>query len=500
MVMRALEDLTEEELLVLYQELEFVEGEVRKNAITFYQPNLKGQTPFHTSDRRIRILLGGNRSGKTTAGSVEAIAHAIGYRPWVPESDPNYRVRLAGGKPIPTPNVGTILGESYKISVDRVLYPTIQEWLPPELIQQTIRNQQSVVDTLVFKNGSKMRFMTYNQDPKEFEGFKAHWTWYDEPPKHSIFTANERSLIDYGGRSWMTMTPIRQPWIWDRLVSKEGIDKRVEVFRMSIWDNAKSHGGHLENEFIQQFLDSLPKEEREAREKGDFLHLQGRVFSNWQPSPPYWIPYFPPKRDWVRVMGVDPHPRKPIACVWYAISPDTDIWYAYRELYDERLRTVKDVAQRIYELERGETVAFRIMDPSGQENERTSGSSVYEQFADEGLYCELAQKSDKDGRRRILRELLELDSVFNTPGLVVMETCPRLRHEFMNHIWDEWSPSVRDSHDQKQDPVKKDDDILDATMYLLQYGVRARDFNYQLMEGDQDKVWVPEPVGSRTGY
>lgn len=379
------------------------------------------------------------------------------------------------------------------------------EWFPTEHIEQMNKSQQSVVDTIVLKNKSKIRLMTYNQDPKEFEGFKAHWAWYDEPPKHAIFIANERSLVDYGGRSWFTMTPIRQPWIWDEIVSKEGVDPRIDVFKMSIWDNAVSKGGHLEDRFINEFLDSLPAEERKSRESGEFLHLQGRVFPTWVPRPPYWVPNFPPKREWVRVMGIDPHPRKPVACIWFAISPDSGIWYAYRELYDDRLRTIKNVVERIKELERGEHIAFRIMDNSANENERTSGSSVFEQFADEGIYCELADKTDKDGRRRILREFLEVDPIFTTPGLVVMDTCPRLRHEFMNHVWDEWAPATKDKNDPKQEPIKKDDDMIDCAMYLLQYGQRAEDFSHSLMEkryreGGNDSIYRPVFTGGKTGY
>ena len=501
-----LSKLTERELLDLYEKLETLDRARSRNALAFYRPNTKGQTPFHASDARIRILLGGNRSGKTTAGSCEAISHALGYRPWLSERDPHYRVKLASGRNIPIPNVGTVLGESYKISVDRVLWPTLEEWLPDDTIKSAVKNQQGVVDTVVFKNRSKIRFMTYNQDPKEFEGFKSHWAWYDEPPKQSIFTANERSLVDYGGRSWFTLTPIRQPWIWSELVDKEGVDKRIEVFRMAIWDNAVSTGGHLEDRFIKEFLDSLPPEERKAREFGEFLHLQGRVFPDWLPKLPYWTPFFPPKREWVRVMAIDPHPRKPVACVWAAISPETNIWYVYRELFDSTLRTIKDVSRRIRELERGEEIAFRVMDPSSQENERTSGSSVYEQFADEGIFAELAQRSDKDGRRRLLRELLEIDPIFKVPGIVTMDNCPRLRHEFMNHVWDEWAPGSRDMHDEKQEVVKKDDDLIDGLMYLLQTGGRkAEDFSSRLKAEkwkQESKAYFHQPVAvvGRTGY
>ena len=478
----------EEELLELYTSLHQADRELRHNAIAYYEPH-PTQLKFHSSAARIRILLGGNRSGKSTAGACEAIAHALGVRPWLNDGHPQHTVRLASGRAIPVPNIGTVLGESYKVAVDRVLWPTLSEWLPPDYVKRVGKNQQAVVDTVELRNGSMIRFMAYNQAPKEFEGYKAHWSWYDEPPPRDIFVANERSLVDYGGRSWFTLTPIRMPWIWEDLISPEDDDLDCEVFRMTSWDNP-----HVTEKELKAYFSKIKDPaERHAREVGEFLHLQGRVFPEWEPKAPYWVPAVKPKDEWVRIMGIDPHPRKPVACVWVAVSPDSDIWYVYRELYTQELRSISDVCAHIHELEKGEKVKFRIIDPSSQENERTSDSSVYEQFLDElcphpedpGI--ELARKSDKDGRRRLIRGMLEVDPIFKSPELVVMDNCPRLRHEFMNHVWDDWAPGSRDSHDEKQEVKKKDDDLLDALMYLRQYGGRAVDFEPKLWNRERNR-------------
>jgi hypothetical protein len=109
--------------------------------------------------------------------------------------------------------------------------------------------------------------------------------------------------------------------------------------------------------------------------------------------------------------------------------------------------------------------------------------------------------------------LLKIDPVYKTPSFVVYDRCPRLRHEFMNHVWDEWSPASRDSHDEKQEVRKKDDDLLDGLMYLCQYGLDPEDFDPVLAErkfragGERallDGMRVTSPrrpvVGSKSGY
>lgn len=485
----ALSEYSNQKLVSLYRELESYENARKKSPISFYTPNAAGQEPFHRSPARLRALLGGNRSGKSTGGAAESIAHSLGFRPWLSQDDPDYPVLNAEGDPIAVPNTGTVLGESFKISVERVLWPTMHEWLPGELVKKINRNQQAVVDKVTFTNGSVIQFMTYNQHPKEFEGFKAHWSWYDEPPPRSIFIANERSLVDYAGRSWFTLTPIRQPWIWEDIVSREGESSDIECFRMSSWDNP-----HISRGALEKYFDSIKDEdERRARELGEFLHLQGRVFKMWEPRKPYYVPFFEPPRSWVRVCAIDPHPRKPIAVLWVAISPTSDFWYVYRELYSEEVRSVGACADVIRRLERGERISFRIIDPSSQENEKTSDSSVFEQFLihlcekdhqDPGL--ELAKRWDKEGRIRLLGDMLTVDEVYQRPPLVVMDSCRHLRYELMNYVWDDWTLHMRDSKDPKPEVVKKDDDLIDGLMYLLQYGTHAADFDPQIRRETDD--------------
>src|SRR5271157_4051483 len=55
---------------------------LQQHRIYFYRP--KGNQPaFHSSLAHVRLAFGTNRSGKTTAGVVEDIAFALGFRPWL---------------------------------------------------------------------------------------------------------------------------------------------------------------------------------------------------------------------------------------------------------------------------------------------------------------------------------------------------------------------------------------------------------------------------------
>lgn len=471
------EDLPTEKALVLLETLK-KKQEIRKdNPLLFYEPH-PGQLPFHSSRARIRIVEGGNRGGKSTCGMAEALAHVQGSRPWLPKEDPHYQVLNARGKPVRVPNTGIIVGESFKTSVQETLFPKLKEWCPPSLIQREVRGAQGIVERIEFTNGSSIRFMAYNQELKEFEGTSFDWCWFDEPPPQQIFYATQRGLVDRSGRTWLTMTPLREPWVHQELTSLAGVDKAIYHVRFDSYTNP-----HVSREDLDAFFARIKDPFlREARKEGKPLHLQGLIFPEWKSEEPYWIPFRNPRRDWIRIMGIDPHPRKPIACLWVAISPESEIWYVYRELYDDTLKTVGQVSERIHAIEGGEEVVYRIIDPSSRENEKTSGSSVYELFMDHGIDCDLAQKHDLNGRIELLHEKLEILPFYNVPSLQVMDSCPRLRFEFMNYVWGEWSlESSRQEKDPKPTPRAKNDDLLAVLMYLLQSGVSPEDYDPEVL-------------------
>ena len=74
------------EVIKLVKEIEELESiidrRVKENRIELYNTGKKvhkKQIAFHSSDKRIKAFFGGNRVGKTVAGAVEAVCHALGY-------------------------------------------------------------------------------------------------------------------------------------------------------------------------------------------------------------------------------------------------------------------------------------------------------------------------------------------------------------------------------------------------------------------------------------
>lgn len=488
------------ELLDVWKDLTALEEAYRGSKISFYQPI--GQQPeFHSADAAsVRLVLGSNRSGKSVAGVVEAIANSLGYRPWLPEDHPDRVVRLTNGDPIPVPNVGRVIAQNFEQAVVQTIYPKFEEWAPRGQYRVK-RDNRGIPKQIIWKNGSVVHFMSNDQDDMAFEGTNGHWVWADEPIDYSKYVGLKRGLIDFSGHMWMTMTPLTQPWIADVIANRANQpDGSVRLFKFSIWDNCTENGGHLRREDIEEFLSDLREDELEARLHGNFLHLAGRVFKEWQPERPHWIPAFDIPDTWPRVCVIDPHPRKPIAVLWAAINPDEQI-IVYRSLFDPKLKTVSDVADKMKELEgwtrdergrwlRGtaaEPVAMRIIDNSANEQERTSGDTIWKRFAAEQIWCALAKKRNAQAGYDAIHDALKVRTEWAEPGLVVFDCCAEVKHDFLNFCYDDWATNKqRELKGEKQDYRKLDDDFIDCIRYIYQMGISYRALRGELTrQGDR---------------
>lgn len=513
------EDLSLSELIDLIHEIDAIEALYRTNKILFYKPLPQGdQRRFFLKQRSaVRLVLGSNRSGKTATGAVEAIAHSLGYRPWLSEDDPLRIVRLPNGEPIPVPNVGRVLAQNYRQAVNQTIWPKYQEWAPMHLIKKIVRNAQGIPTELYSTNGSITYFMSDDQDDLAFEGPAGHWAWIDEPCGYRKYTGLKRGLVDYGGHLWMTMTPLGAFWLNETIVERaENPDSGVTLFKFSIWDNLIENGGYLSRAAVEEFLSDLREDELEARLHGNFIQLAGRVYKEWQPREPYWVDPFDIPLSWPRVVVIDPHPRKPIAVLWLAVSPDDQV-YCYRELNDRMLITIEDVANRIKQLEREvtgepEPVVLRIIDSSSQQQERTSGETVKWQFWQHGVRCTLAHKRNAEAGYDAIHTALKMGRyAWDEPALIVFKNCPTVKSNFMNFAFDDWQTSgQRDIMGEKDAIRKTNDDFIDCLRYYYQ----AR-LNYwrlkSLMRQQETKAHDEEMVdmrhkfkiampGAQTGY
>ena len=309
--------------------------------------NARGRTP------RTRLFESGNQVGKTTIGVAEDIAHALGFRPWLLRSDPDFKI------PIQVPNSGIVGCEVAGQTLAMRIEPEFMNLIPKGMIADLSRYSDGSIKSLTLDNKSTINFRSYVQPAETWEGVISHWVHFDEPPPKEILIAATRGLMSTNGSMLLTMTPLKEAYIYDLLslhaFNNGGDDQEIAVFRGSTWDNCQdwcrdcnltipendperlepgqvrpvSHCpkcgsvmGFLPRAGIQNFLKNITDpDEREAREEGKWKHLSGLVYKELDRDAHIYKDFEIP-RDWMRIEVVDPHDSRPTRWLFAAVSPE----------------------------------------------------------------------------------------------------------------------------------------------------------------------------------
>lgn len=422
-----------------------------------YVPHKK-QEIFHKSPCSTRAIFGGNRSGKTTAGIVEFLWHMTGIYPkWYPEDQ-----RFDG------PVKGRIAAQDFQKGVGEVIIPAIEEWLDMGLVKKKFRNPLGIPVKWQLKAGSVFDILTYEQNTEQFEGWKGHVAWFDEPPPREKYVATLRGLVDYRGRNWLTLTPLTQAWIYDEIYTKAD-NKTICAVTTDIRDNSVEEGGYLTEAAIKEFESILTDDEKEARLHGRFMHLSGILYKEFDTmysvcEPPRIRP------DWTRYFCIDPHDRTPCACLWLAVDPDGNHW-VYDELWLKDM-DLEQIAHCIHAQEGDLPPRFRFIDPAmDKDNALAGGFNTRKELAKHGIFCQRANTDKHLGKSRIKKALKPAyvnRLKTEVPQLRVSRECTQTIYEFQHYVWGERK------HDsgmtEKNEPKKANDHFMDCLRYIYNAG------------------------------
>lgn len=232
------------------------------------------------SDKQMKLVLSGNRTGKTFT-----LVEKVGYEGT--EQKPEFlggktarfkRGHLKGKRIL-------VAGETFE-SLKSTVLPHIQALLPEEMWDgpPKLDSQTGMWRERKFASGAVLVFKSYEQALKNQEGGRWDFIGLDEPPPEKVFKALFRGCIDEGGELWVTATPLKGMWMQDVLIKpaqdpKSDLFETVDYFRVDMHDNCREcNGGHLPHKAIMTYLATLTEEERAARQKGIFLEQTGLTY------------------------------------------------------------------------------------------------------------------------------------------------------------------------------------------------------------------------------
>lgn len=444
----ALESLSASDRVLVERELRLVEEVRAANPLEAYVPHVK-QVVFHESGEDLKVFLGGNRSGKTTAGIVDDLiqsldvsdvpVHLRGFKRW----EPPFFCRVV------TPDLGQTLSQ--------VILQKIREWCPPGALEGGSLDKafDQRLRVLRFANGSWMQFMSNDQDLDKFGGAALHRVHYDEEPRQDIRKESLARLIDYGGDEVFTMTPLMgMSWMYDDVwvPHLEGRLVGTTVVTVDMDDNP-----HLDERTKVRVLAEYTDEERQARKSGQFVHFAGLVYNEFDPEV-HVVPALSEIPEGVEVFGgIDPGIRHMAAVVFCFLDAEDNL-----VVFDElglQGHTISEVCKEIeLTLSRWDVKPrWWVIDPASRNKSNQTGRSDQMEFADHGIFTSPGQNAVRPGINKV-KERLRVGKISLTSD------CPVLISEFRKY---RWSSPKRSENDAREAPVKRDDHLLDALRYVV---------------------------------
>ena len=407
------------------------------------------QMEFHRCLKRNRWVFGGNRSGKTECGAVEAIWMARGIHPYRKN-----RERVDGW-------VVSVSSEVQK----EVAQKKILNYLNPDWIEKIVMETGSkdfpeggIISTIyvknVFGNVSTISFKNCTQGREKFQGASLDFVWFDEEPTREVYQECQMRIIDKVGDVFVTMTPLSGlTWVYDEIYLNPTSDEEIWCIQMEWEDNP-----FLDKGEVKRLTSSLKGDDLEARRYGRFIQKGGLVYPEFEQSVHVIEPFALPT-EWQAMVSVDPGLKNPLSAHFYYVDYDGVIYVA--EEHYESGKEISYHAKEIIKKAKALNWAFRsdgklevLIDPAANQRTLASEKSVSDLFYEKGIACNTHVNKDVFSGISKVRELFQE----RPPRIYIFKNCVNLIREIKGYSWGKGDT-----------PVKRDDHAMDELRYFVAY-------------------------------
>ncbi|MBR2337262.1 MAG: terminase family protein [Clostridia bacterium] len=440
--------MTQKECLEALLKIEAEQKRRRERPINKYNTGAvihHKQLAFHKCQKRNRWVFGGNRSGKTECGAVESIYIARGIHPFRQNKKDVF---------------GWVVSLSKEVQRD-VAQSKILKYLPKEWISEIIMSagrkdspESGIIDQIKIKNVfggiSTIGFKSCDQGREKFQGSSLDFVWFDEEPPEDVYRECKMRVIDKQGDIFGTMTPLKGlTFVYDEIFLNRSNSQDVWYEFMEWADNP-----YLANDEIEGLTQTLSEKELDARRFGRFSDESGLVYTEFDENvhviDPFEVPF-----DWQSTISIDPGLNNPLACHWYAVDYDGNV-YVVAEHYTAK----KDVAwhsKKIKEI--SDQIGWRrdsggrltaIIDSAANQKTLASVKSVTELFYDHGILANPNVNKD------VFSGIARVKEYFKDNRIFIFKGCVNLIREIKSYRWGKGDL-----------PIKRDDHCVDELRYFI---------------------------------
>jgi hypothetical protein len=434
---------------------------------------LRPQLAFLKSRDSVRLITGGNQSGKSLMTGAETCFHMRGSHPWQP-------VKRTGGEVY----VVSAMAKTVEMGVFRHLMKWMFPWewssRATEVLDGTaVPRWMKSVNYETKARGSVNFFIGGNKTigRRQVQAAAVNLVVIDEEIPEAIQKELSARLLTTDGRMVVSLTAAEgRRWVKALALLAQKGDSGVSIYRFSL--RRAREAGHVSQAAFDRFVSGLSEKDIAIRVDGFLPGRSGMVYPELGPA--HRVKDFEIPKEWPRYFGFDPGWRN-AGMVWAAKSPSGHV-VVYRAIKAHQ-ETAKSLGLRIKSVERwpavapgehywdaaqSERVVCRWIDPAGMGHHESGALKIGHLLGEQGLYFSPAVNDVEYGIECVHQRLEPgLDGV---PGLVIFDSCESL--------WDELSEYRRTASDdddelrdeKKERPIKRHDHCADALRYLCASG------------------------------
>ncbi len=456
-----------------------------------YEPNDRKIGQWHESNALVKAFLGGNGSGKTTAGCMELRWALTGKHPYnLPMCEPPIRAR--------------VYCTDYLHGLQEAILPAIDKWIPAKWFKKIEYRQVSGAissgggkrypASYITQNGSQLDVFTYAQMLEASAGGEVDFVWFDEPPPLDLYEeATARLRASQHGRCIITCTALETEWIHDVVV--KGADAQDKADQNPVFHYIHMDADcnpHVNDEQRRKIFAAMSEDGRLQRKQGftgtqgrrvlpefkESLHVVPRGLVEGIPMTIFQALDIHTKVPFeIRWMGVDKHGR------YYILRDESPV----REQFYSIPRLSERIEQKIG------TPEYRMADTNAKNYEPTGQMTMQQALlrgppnAKDWKPFPVHFPEKKAGSRETgiatVKALLEPNSRFThpktgkspAPQLYILNCCETSIADFKRWSYVRSTKRRRDAEDIAETPRNRYSHTASCVIYLVRRGLYHRD-------------------------
>lgn len=408
------------------------------------------QLAFHKCQKKNRWVFGGNRSGKTECGAVEAVYMARGVHPFRQNKDNVF---------------GWVVSLSQQVQRD-VAQAKVLSYINPSWIEDVTMLsgkkdslKYGVIDQIRIKNvfggTSVIGFKSCDQGREKFQGSSLDFVWFDEEPPEDIYQECRMRVLDKCGDIFGTMTPLKGlTFIHDEIYLNLKNNPEVWYEFMEWADNP-----YLNTAEVDALTATLSDDQLDSRRYGRFKANAGLVYPEFDENvhvlkEPFNIP-----REWQDLISIDPGLNNPLSAHWYAVDYDGNV-YVVAEHFEAgqgveyHADKIKKISDKLGWKRDSYGRLNALIDSAANQKTLAATKSVTELFFEQGVNVNPRVNKDMfSGIQRVKQYLKVTDG---RAKLYIFPSCVNLIRELKTYRWGDGD-----------NPKKIDDHALDELRYYI---------------------------------